>query len=331
MKTSLVLAVMSLSTFASLPSACGQETDHPRNLDFKGCLSETVKTVGIVIPASIPARKTYLSCKANLEAAGYRVKEAPRLCLDKVAPVADRVADFEDMWMDPEIDLVICARGGTGAQDLIDKINWAKLRARNQRVLGFSNITWLLNTMLREKAGHPISGPTLTQFRYVTGHTLEWLAPALAGKPLPPVQLRPLKPGAFSGLPCGGHVGMLAGMAERKCLPDASGRVVFLECSSRYPKTTEGYLETLIKAGFFTSAAGIVFGDITPGDENNKKLKGDAQKKGMAEVKRIKRDFAKRVACPVYDKFPYGHVSKNFAIDFQRKVEVSAEGLLQFQ
>lgn len=73
-----------------------------------------------------------------------------------------------------------------------------------------------------------LSGSTLTQFRYVSQPTLEWLAPTLEGKPL----------------------------------PDATGRVAFLECSCRYP---------------------------------------------------------------------YGHVAKNFAIDFQRKVEVSAEGRLQFK
>lgn len=307
------------------------KADSPRNLDLKGCLSSSVKTVGVIIPASLPARKTYMVCKARLEEAGYRVKEASRLSLGKVAPIEDRVADFEEMWMDPEVDLVICARGGTGAQDLIDKIDWKKLRTRNQRVLGFSNITWLLNAMLNEKAGHPISGPTLTQFRYVAQPTLAWLAPALAGKPLPDVELRALRPGAFSGLPCGGHIGMLAGMAERKCLPDATGRVVFLECSCRYPKVAEGYLETLCKAGFFTSAAGVVFGDITPGDESNKKLTGAALKQGLAEVGRIKRRFAERVTCPVYDRYPYGHVAKNFAIDFQRKVEVSAEGRLQFK
>ena len=299
--------------------------------DLKGCLSASVKTVGVVIPASVPSHRDYLRCKAWFEYASYRVKEASRLSVRKVAPVEDRVADFEEMWMDPEVDLVFCARGGTGAQDLIDKIDWAKLRARNQRVLGFSNITWLLNTMLREKAGHPISGPSLTQFRYLARSSLDWLAPALAAQPLPAVQLRALRPGAFSGLPCGGHFGILSGMADRGCLPDSTGRVVFLECSARYPKTAEKCLDKLCKAGFFANCAGVVFGDITPGDKKNKALKGAARAEGLAEVERIKREFADKVTCPVYDQYPYGHVPKSFAIDFHREVSVSSEGQLQFE
>ena len=71
--------------------------------DVRGCLSDTVRTLGVVMPASIPAKGVYPHCKALFEKAGYRVKEASRLNFANVAPVVDRVADFEEMWMDPEI------------------------------------------------------------------------------------------------------------------------------------------------------------------------------------------------------------------------------------
>jgi len=300
--------------------------------DFKGCFSDTVRTIGVVMPASIPSRKDYLRCKACFEYAGYKVKEARRLNFKKVAPVADRVADFEEMWMDPDVDLVIAARGGTGAQDLIDKIDWAKLRSRNdRRLLGFSNITWLLNTMLREKAGHPISGPSFTQFRYLKKPSLEWLANVLGKKPLEPQALKPLKPGACSGLPCGGHLAILRGMAERKVLPDAKGRVVFLECSVREPKVVAGYLKALVASGWFKDAAGVVFGDITPGDAKGKALKGDARTAALAGIEAMKRDFAAQVPCPVHSGYDYGHVPLSFAIDFQRRVTVTPEGFLTYE
>ncbi len=299
--------------------------------DFKGCFSDGVKTIGVVMPASIPSLKDYRRCKAWFEYAGYRVKEAPRLNFQQVAPVADRVADFEETWMDPEVDLVIAARGGKGAQDLIDKIDWAKLRTRNdQRLLGFSNITWLLNTMLRERTGHPISGPTFTQFRYLRKPTLDWLRKTLGGETLPQQQLKALRPGAFAGLPCGGHIDILRGMAERKVLPDAKGRVIFLECSARDPKLVRGYLKTLVASGWFEGCAGVVFGDITPGDEKCVALKGAARKNGLAEVNAIKRDFAAQMACPVYDEYDYGHVPLSFAIDFRRKVTVSSDGSMRY-
>lgn len=300
--------------------------------DFKGCLSDRVKTIGLVMPASLPNRKDYLRCKAWFEYAGYRVKEAPRMNFENVASAADRAADFEDMWLDPEVDLVFCVRGGRGAQDLIDIIDWKKLKARpDQRVLGFSNITWLLNTMLRQNVGHPISGPSLTQFRYLERSTLEWLREVFLEAELLPQQLKALREGAFSGLPCGGHIDILNGMAKRKVLPDATGRVVFLECSTRQPKLMKGYLDTILESGWLKDCAGIIFGDMTPGDAQMKKLEGLAREEALSEIEQIRKDFTARVTCPVYEGYDYGHIPRNFAIDFRRAALVSKEGVLTYK
>jgi len=299
--------------------------------DLSGCFSDKVKTIGVVMPASIANVRDYAACKAAVAAAGYRVKEAPRLDFMKVAPVADRVADFEEMWMDPEVDLVVCVRGGKGAQDLLQKLDWAKLRTRRQRVLGFSNITYLLNAMLKENAGCPITGPTFTQFRYLAPQSVTWLGKVLGGEKLPPVKLKPLRGGACSGLPCGGHISMLKGACEMRQLPDATGRVVFLECSVREPAVHEAELDFLAKSGWLNGAAGVVFGNITPGGPKRAKLKGAALKAGYVREAEIKCAFAEKVKCPVFDGYPYGHVPKNFAVDFQRKVSVTAGGTLTFE
>ena len=94
-------------------------------LDLTGCFPTGIRTVALVMPASIQPKRNFDCGKAALEAAGYKVKVMPRLNFKTVAPVADRVADFEQAWMDPEVDLVLCARGGTGAEDLLDKIGRA--------------------------------------------------------------------------------------------------------------------------------------------------------------------------------------------------------------
>ena len=299
--------------------------------DLSGCYSTKVKTIAIVMPASIPSRKDYERCKAAALAAGYKVKEAPRMNFKKVAPVEDRVADFEEMWMDPEVDLVVCARGGTGAQDLLAKLDWEKLRTRKQRVLGFSNITYLLNAMLKEKAGHPFSGPSFTQFRYIVPESVSWLGKAIGEEELPPLQLKVLKAGSCSGLPCGGHISMLKGAVGMKMLPDATGRIVFLECSSREPETHRAELDFLAKSGWLNGAAGIVFGDITPAGPARRKLVGKERWEGYAREAEIKREFAGKMKCPVFDNYPYGHIARNFAIDFLREVEVSETGMLRYK
>ena len=302
-----------------------------RALDFRGCFpTGVVKTVALVMPASVYNKRNYEHGKAALEAAGYKVKAMPRLNFKKVASVEDRVADFEQAWMDPEVDLVLCIRGGTGAEDLLDKLDWAKLRTRNQRVLGFSNITMLLNAMLKEKAGHPFSGPTLSQLIYAKPETLSWLSKTVAEeKPMPDVKLTPLRLGACKGLACGGHTALVLKGIQMGWAADTKGRIVFRETSVREPSVIRKTLDDIVASGYFNGCAGVVFGELTPGGPNRKKLTGAALAAARAEVAKIRRDFAAKMTCPVYEGYPYGHVNKSFTIDFLREKTITAEGILK--
>ena len=317
-----VVLGLALGVAAQPPSA---------SLDLSGCFpTGCIRTVALVMPASIQAKRNFDRGKAALEAAGYKVKVMPRLNFKKVAPVADRVADFEQAWMDPEVDLVLCARGGVGAEDLLDKLDWAKLRTRKQRVLGFSNITMLLNAMLKEKAGRPFSGPTLSQLIYAKPDTLTWLSKALAEeKPMPDVKLRPLRPGACSGLACGGHISLVLKGVQMGWAADTKDRIVFLETSIREPSSVRASLDELVKSGYFKGCAGVVFGDLAACGPNRKKLTGAELAAARAEMAQIRKDFAAKMTCPVFEGYPYGHVSKSFAIDFLREKTITADGVLK--
>ena len=299
-------------------------------MDFSGSLPHGIRTIALVMPASIQSKDRFDSGKAALEAAGYKVKVMPRLNFETVAPVEDRVADFEEAWMDPEVDLVLCARGGRGAEDLLAKLDWAKLRTRKQRVLGFSNITMILNAMLKENAGRPYSGPTLSQFIYAKRPTFDWMAKALADNaPMPDVKLRALRPGACSGLACGGHITLVLKGVEMGWAADTKGRIVFLETSIREPAVTRTELDKLVASGYFKDCAGVVFGDMAAGGPNRARLSGKALKAGMAEMAKIRKDFAAKVSCPVYEGYPYGHISISYTIDFLREKTITADGILK--
>ena len=298
-----------------------------RKLDFSGSLPDSIKTIALVMPASIQSKTNFESGKAALEAAGYKVKVMPRLNFDTVAPVEDRVADFEQAWMDPEVDLVLCARGGRGSESLLGKIDWEKLRTRKQRVLGFSNITMILNAMLKENAGHPFSGPTLSQFLYAQPSTFKWLSKAIANDgPMPDVKLRALRPGACSGLACGGHIALVLRGVQMGWAADTKDRIVFLETTVWEPEKTRAMLDELVSRGYFKECAGVVFGDM---GQNRSKLTGKARRRLMANMAQVRKDFAAKVTCPVYEDYPYGHVPVSYTIDFLRKKTITVDGILK--
>ena len=298
------------------------------------CFPPEIRTVGVVMPASIQPKARFDAGVEALKRAGLRIKLAKRLNFETQASAADRAADFEEMWMDPEVDLVICARGGKGSEDILSLLDWNRLRARDQRVLGFSNITMILNAMAKEKAGHPFSGSTISHLLYAKGDSFEWLKTAIAGGPQPPAKLRAIRPGAFSGLPCGGHIALVKRGIDMNWACEAAGRVVFLERNnSASAKEIAAELDAIAESGWLKDCAGVIFGDVTPGrggkaERGKRALPKEEREAARAEVERAKRAFAEKIGKPTYDGFAYGHVPVSHAVDFRRKVSVSEDGTM---
>ena len=299
------------------------------------CFPPEIRTVGVVMPASIQAKARFDEGVEALKAAGFRIKLAKRLNFKTQASAADRAADFEEMWMDPEVDLVICARGGSGSENILPLLDWDRLRTRDQRVLGFSNITMILNAMAKEKAGHPFSGSSISHLLYAKGDTFEWLKRAIAGDPQPLAKLRAIRPGAFSGLPCGGHIALVRLGIKTNWACDAAGRVVFLERNnSASAKKIAEELDEIAASGWLKDCAGVIFGDVTPGREGKggkRTLSGPELAAAREEVARAKRAFVEKIGKPAYDGFAYGHIPVSHAIDFRRKVSVAEDGTMTWE
>ena len=159
---------------------------------------------------------------------------------------------------------------------------------------------------------------------------------AVACKKQPPVALRVLKPGAFSGLPCGGHAHRYVMALNLGCSVKADGRVVFLESENSIGvDLLRRTLERLLEPGILDGAAGVIFGDMTPGSDHpettGRELFGEELSKARSEVERMKRSFASRISCPVCDGFDYGHGSVNLAVDYLREVSVDNKGVMRWR
>lgn len=301
-------------------------------------MTSSLMTIGIVsISSIIPHDQLDLGTN-TLAQAGYAVKVASNVAGPDVAPAADRAKILEEFWLDPEIDLLLFSRGGQGAVDVIPLIDWDALSARpDLPVVGFSDLTILLNAMLAKGVGHPLSGPMLSYAGTLTPAAQSWFDAALSGAPLPPVKTtpihvpgsvapspasvaRPVPSGGSSGLPMGGHVERLHRLLGMGMLPPATGRVVFLECTARYaPGDIRRWLEELRDAGAFAGAAAVVFCDF--------RHKGGAR----AEIDAFIPPFAATLPCPVFSGFPYGHTHDSRLLDFRRPVSIAADGTLTFR
>lgn len=285
----------------------GKQIDMNR---LKGVFPPHIRCVAVLTPASVPSAEKIRIGVKMLERAGLKVKVMPNTYA--VPPrgkrsilLAKRLGDFLAAWNDPEVDLILPTRGGTGAQQIPPKVDWKQLKKRKVTLMGFSNITCLTGPMFSQKAGSPIQGPNLGTLVTCDEDSLKHLKAVLAGETPEKVQLTALRAGDISGKVYAGHMALLLQVQKSPFKVDTAGRVLFIECVRRQAPELRRVFNALLKGGFFEKCAGVVFCHFTRNfpDEN------------------ARMDFFKwmtsKLKCPVYYGFPYGHEPAMRALDFR--------------
>ncbi|MGH8893636.1 MAG: S66 peptidase family protein [Actinomycetes bacterium] len=182
---------------------------------------------------------------------------------------ADRAADLQRAWCDPSVAAVLCARGGSGAARLVDRLDWATMRAAGAKVLvGFSDTTVLHEAVAHHLGLATLFGPMPAAASFggdpPDGPTAEHLRRTL----FDPQSVRVLSdpgttchvPGRASGVTLGGTLALLAntvGTAESR---PAQGGLAVLEDIAEPAYRIDSLLTQLLRTGWFDGVAGVVLG-----------------------------------------------------------------------
>ncbi|WP_123052622.1 LD-carboxypeptidase [Clostridium sp. JN-1] len=105
-------------------------------------------TIGLIAPSS---PESYDKIKSSIElfkSLGFKIKEGKHIS-DKWGYLAgndeDRAHDFNDMFLDDTVDMVLCIRGGYGTMRILSMIDFNLVKEHPKIFAGFSDITTLLN------------------------------------------------------------------------------------------------------------------------------------------------------------------------------------------
>lgn len=278
---------------------------------------DQIRRIALVAPAGPLDRDRFEAGLAALRGCGVTVRIGGFAAGDGsggylAAPVPDRVRDFEEAWLDPGVDMILCVRGGFGCSQLLDRINWNRLRQRCLPVLGYSDVTALHWAMDRLGIGRPLAGPMLGWFADPDPGSAAELAAALHSRPRRFTGLDCWRAGSAAGRPLVGNLTVAASLAGTGFLPDSTGRVIVLEEVGEPAYRVDRALTQLRLAGFFQNPAAVIFGHFTRCD-------------GAAAVAR--RFASEYLHCPVLAGFPFGHEAPCVCLDFFRSLAVSAAGV----
>lgn len=232
--------------------------------------------VHIVAPAGpVPAQLLDAGI-AELTAWGLRVSVAehvrsthPTLPYLAGADV-DRAADLCQAWCDPDIDAVLCARGGYGCLRMLDLLDWTAMAgARPKLFAGSSDIT-----ALHHAFGTRLGLPTLLSPMPATRTFVEdsiarerFRAQLFAPESAPVItsdEAGPVVSGVASGPTFGGNASLLCSLlGAADAVPPPTGSILLLEDVTEEPYRLDRIISQLRRGGWLDSVAGVGLGSWT--------------------------------------------------------------------
>lgn len=291
-------------------------------------------TVGLVSPSSAFDDSFNLQlAREAMQALGFRVKVGAHYADRRghlAGSDADRAADLNGMFADPQVKAIVCTRGGSGAARLLPLLDYPLIRRNPKALLGYSDIT-ALHCALQAKTGlvsfhGPIGSGSwnrfnVDQFRRVLlqRELVEYRNTLDAGDELVPRSNRTItiRGGKARGALLGGNLTVLTALAGSPYLPDFDGRILFLEDVSEAPYRVDRMLSTLKLMGALERIAGFVFGECTectPGDGY-----------GSLTLEQILEDYLRPLGIPAYRGAMIGHIREQFILPVGGRVELDAD------
>ncbi len=230
-----------------------------------------------------------------------------------------RAAHLAALLGDPTLGLVLAVRGGYGCSRLLPLLDLEALVAARGCLLGFSDLTCLLNT-LAGRGLITLHGPVLTQLPRLDQASLDDLAGLLKGQLPWPGQLmgQMLRPGLARGPLMGGNLTLLCHLLGTPWFPPLEGAILLLEDVGEAAYRLDRLLTQLELAGVFGLVAGLAVGSLSAEPAEQPALL-DAVGRRLAGL-----------GLPVVTGLPFGHGPANRLLPLGALAELDgAAGILR--
>ena len=227
-------------------------------------------TIAVIAPASSARAERIDKGLAALRNLGFKVVEGKYLRGRSPqyfsATVEERINDLHRALADPEIDAIICSRGGYGSNYLLEHIDLTLVRENPKPIFAYSDMTVLQTWLLDKTDLVSFHGPmAAADFCREDGVHLPSFHSALGGAIVQLGEaegLRSLRAGAASGRLYGGCLSMIVSALGTPFAAETEGKLLFLEDVNAKPYQIDRMLRQLILAGKLDGVKGIIFGEM---------------------------------------------------------------------
>ena len=279
--------------------------------------------IAVLAPAGPSSLDNILEGARAIERRGHRVTLAENI--DRryggyLAGSDDERSDIVNRFLrSPEYDAFFFARGGYGSMRILDRIDYAAIRADPRPVVGFSDITAVHQAMATMAGVAGLHGPMLNlDFRNgMSPANEEWFWALLAGQAPLTRELTPeniLFDGEAEGALFGGCLALTASLVGTPYDFWVDGGIWFWEDVDEPVYRIDRMLTHLRLSGRMRRIRGVIIGAL--------KECGDS-----TEMVAFLREFFEPFGIPVVHNLPFGHHGDNLLMPIGTKVRLSTSAM----
>lgn len=236
------------------------------------------------------------------------------------ATVADRIEALSRLLIDPEVKVIMNARGAYGAVELLPHLDKVLLKKHPKCLIGFSDTTYLLP--LWYELGIPAIHGAMASGAFAQAGTsaaarasVTALVALLKGEITNPFLKKKFNNlslvGSGSGKILGGNLTSFVGLLGTPWEPNTEGTILCIEEKATKPYNVLRMLTQLKYAGKFSKIGGILFGTFS-----------DCVHTSGPTVEQVCRSLFSDVSYPVLWDLPFGHSDMNLPLPIGGKATI---------
>ncbi len=263
-------------------------------------------TLGIAAPAGPIDRERLEAGESMLRKLGFAT-----VCADDITRESGylagsderRAEEFMSLVNDPEVDGIVCARGGYGCHRIISRLDADAVRKQAKPLVGYSDITTLLLWQLKKAGLMGLHGPMLERSETLGSDCKRALSAALLGQGTPQrIAGESMQRGWGEGRLVGGSLKLVVASLGTPWEVDTRDAILLFEDTNEAPYSIDRMLMQLASAGKLERVVGVGIGSLT--DCTN-------PTRPRPTAIEVCEEILAPVGVPIVSGLPFGHCDEN--------------------
>ena len=282
---------------------------------------DTIALIEIASPLRGDRTQKIETCSEALNNLGFKVHIASNFnkeVKEFVGSDAERAEALMECFLNPDIKMIWCLRGGYGTGRILSFLDFEKIKQHPKILLGMSDVTALhiaLNSLNSVTFLGPLAADLFVPTKgegstFALDQVLDLLSSnQMMGKEWTDPSIETIQGGKAKGQLVGGNLTLIASMIGTPWQIQTKDNILILEDVGEKPYRVDRLLFQLKNSGLLENCAGVILGAWTD----------------CGDVYPVLKEYFLSASYPVINGFPTGHISGQVTLPLSSTVELDAD------